>query len=367
MNTAINYKLFLVFIFFTSFISQGFNPLLNKNSYIEISNEDGGVQTGYAVLDFDMYIPDPYQIYIKEHAVNTSDTSNNKELLVDKEQINKDQITKIQETQDQIDKDPIDSESIDIDLVDQKNDNITESQAKTESKDLKVDNVKIEEKPTEKPVEKSVEANSHKSYNQLVLEAIHTYDGGNYPYLLNDDYTNYNGVTKDIYYQGKIFLKANPSGNKASHCVGITFEVFFKAMQEWNKQQGLSGNTIKNLSYSELQDFMLTWYVANGSKENSNLTVAVEKYGLGKRIYDLEKVMPGDFIDFSRDNNTGHTVVFLGWKREENKIVGLKYWSSQGSTNGIAYKTEYFNVQRNDGTKYGNMIIDNLYIARINP
>ena len=77
--------------------------------------------------------------------------------------------------------------------------------------------------------------------------------------------------------------------------------------------------------------------------------------------------MPGDFIDFSRDNNTGHTVVFLGWKREENKIVGLKYWSSQGSTNGIAYKTEYFNVQRNDGTKYGNMIIDNLYIARINP
>ena len=92
-----------------------------------------------------------------------------------------------------------------------------------------------------------------------------------------------------------------------------TCEVFFKAMQEWNKQQGLSGNTIKNLSYSELQDFMLTWYVANGSKENSNLAIAVEKYGLGKRIYDLEKVMPGDFIDFSRDNNTGHTGFSVGF------------------------------------------------------
>ena len=206
-----------------------------------------------------------------------------------------------------------------------------------------------------------------KGYNQIVLDIINTYKGGKYPYLLNDDYANYNGVTENIYYDGMLFLKANPNGDHASHCAGITFEVFFKAMQEWNRQRGLNTDRIGNLSYSQMQDFMLQWYVADGQKDQSNLTTALVQYGLGKRITDLNEAKPGDFIDLSRENNTGHTVVFLGWIRDEGQIGGLKYWSSQGSTGGISKKTEYFNVLRKDGTKYGNIMIDKLYIGRVTP
>ncbi len=204
------------------------------------------------------------------------------------------------------------------------------------------------------------------TFNQMVLRIINTYTGKRYPYLLNNDYANYNGVTEDIYYQGRLLLRAHPSGNRASHCVGITFEVFFKAMNEWNKLHGNNTGLIKNLTYSQIADMMLTWYVANGPKEISNVAVAVEKYGLGRRVYDLNEAKAGDFIDFSRVNGTGHTAVFIDWIKENGKIVGLKYWSSQSATKGIAYNREYFNVVRSNG-KRGKVDMNSLYIARVEP
>lgn len=95
---------------------------------------------------------------------------------------------------------------------------------------------------------------------------IETYslEEGIYPYLLNNDYQNYNGVTEDLYYKGEILLKANPNGNKASHCTGITFEVFFKAMEKRNKSLGIPSH------------------------------------------------------DFN-----GHAVIFKNWIREGNRIIGL--------------------------------------------
>ena len=205
--------------------------------------------------------------------------------------------------------------------------------------------------------------------NNYVLDVIATYTlkEGNYPYLLNNDFENYNGVTEDIYYNGELLLKAHPSGNRYSHCTGITFEVFFKAMQNRNTANGIETDNFNGMTKDELFDFALTWYVAKGPKSESNLAVAIEKYGLGERITNLEEVAPGDFIDLSRENNTGHAVIFIDWIREGNKIVGLKHWSSQQSTKGISYKEEYFNIRDRNGKKYGNVIMDNLHIARVSP
>lgn len=217
--------------------------------------------------------------------------------------------------------------------------------------------------------DRRVPSDLSKHLNSYVLELIKTYnlEGNNYPYLLNNDFENYNGVTEDIYYKGDLILKSHPSGNKYSHCTGISFEVFFKAMQSRNKDNGIDINEFNGMTKDELVDFMLTWYVAKGPKSESNLAVAIEKYGLGNRITNLEEVAPGDFIDLSRENNTGHAVIFIDWIREGNRIIGLKYWSSQGSTKGISYKDEYFNIRDNNGKKYGNVIYDSLNIARVNP
>ncbi len=204
------------------------------------------------------------------------------------------------------------------------------------------------------PVNKQIKTD----FNAYVLDIIKTYDIKNisYPYLLNNDYSNYNGVTTNLVFQGQTLAKAHPSGNRASHCVGITFEVFFKAMQARNKALGKSVEDFNGLNFNQLQDLMLTWYVANGSKSISNVTVALERYGLGKRIYNWESVRAGDFIDFNRSNGTGHTAVFLEWIRDNNNsIIGIKYWSSQETTNGINYKDEYF----------GSVLKDPFYIARV--
>ncbi|MBS3988540.1 MAG: hypothetical protein KGZ44_01170, partial [Dethiobacter sp.] len=181
------------------------------------------------------------------------------------------------------------------------------------------------------------------------------------------DYANYNGVTTNIFYQDRLLARAHPSGNRASHCVGITFEVFFRAMQERNRRLGLSPNDFNGMNWDELFDFMLLWYVATGPKQSSNLTIAVEKYGIGTRITNLAEARPGDFIDFSRTNGTGHTAVFIDWVRDNERIVGIRYWSSQSSTNGIAYNEEYFNIPNSAGRPYGNVMQQPLYIARVLP
>lgn len=211
--------------------------------------------------------------------------------------------------------------------------------------------------------------NSLQGYlNNYVLDSINDYKiGSENPYLLNNDYDNYNGVTENVVYDGELLLKSHSSGKRYSHCTGITFEVFFKAMQQRNRDLGISADNFNSMSSDELHDFILTWYVAKGSKSESNLTVAIEKYGLGRRITNYEDVRPGDFIDLSRENNTGHAVIFINWIRESGKIIGIKHWSSQGSTNGISFKEEYFNIKNSDGVKYGNVIYDNLHIARVNP
>ena len=209
---------------------------------------------------------------------------------------------------------------------------------------------------------------SSKSINSYVLDIIKTYKIGSYPYLLNNDYSNYNGVTENLYYNGEILLKAESSGSKASHCSGITFEVFYKAMQQRNTDLGLGADDFSGLTKDDLFDMALTWYAAKGPKSKYNIATAVEKYGMGYRITDMENLRAGDFLDFSRTNNTGHTVVFLNWIRDDNnEIIGFKYWSSQESTNGINYNEEYFNILNSDGKGYGSVIIDNLHMARIVP
>jgi len=204
--------------------------------------------------------------------------------------------------------------------------------------------------------------------NSYVLQIINTYPIGRYPYLLNNDYANYNGVTANISYQGQLLLKAHPSGKRYSHCSGITFEVFFRAMQERNKKLGISPDDFNGMTPEQLEDFIMNWYVANGDKQSQNAAKAVEKYGLGRRISRWEDARAGDFIDISRENNTGHTVVFIKWlKNDSGKIIGLKYWSSQESTQGISYKEEYFNIQNESGVKYGNVMTSHVYIARVSP
>lgn len=205
------------------------------------------------------------------------------------------------------------------------------------------------------------------SFNQYVLGIVNTYQGKNYPYLLNNDYANYNGVTTTLEYQGRVLARAHPSGSRASHCAGITFEVFFRAMQQWNKDLGLCPGDFNGMTSNELFDFLLMWYKGTGNRAD-NIDTALVKYGLGRRLHNLEEARPGDFIQFSRENNTGHVAVFIDWLRDSRgSIIGFHYWSSQQSTGGLGYRKEYFNVKNGQGEKYGKVMKNNVCLARVQP
>jgi hypothetical protein len=204
--------------------------------------------------------------------------------------------------------------------------------------------------------------------NSYVLKVIPTYKGEKYPYLLNNDYENYNGVTENIIYKGSLIAKANPDGSKSSHCVGLTYEVFFKAMQKRNKEAGISLNNFNNMTIDNMKDFLLTWYAAKGTlkAEGNQLAGAIVKYGIGTQITRLEDAKAGDFIDFSR-TSSGHTAVFINWlKDNKGSIVGLKYWSTQESTSGIGFKEEYFSNNPQKVFK-GAVNRNQLYIGRVGP
>jgi hypothetical protein len=202
--------------------------------------------------------------------------------------------------------------------------------------------------------------------NDYVLKVIPTYEGGKYPYLLNTDYAHYNGVTENINYQGSLIAKANPDGSKSSHCVGLTYEVFFKAMQNRNEDAGITSDNFNNMTADDMRDFLLTWYAAKGysKSEGNQIAGAIVRYGLGVQITNLEDAKAGDFIDFSR-TKSGHTAVFINWLRDDkNNIVGFRYWSTQESTNGIGYKEEYFSDNTQEAFK-GTVNRNQLYIGRV--
>jgi hypothetical protein len=202
--------------------------------------------------------------------------------------------------------------------------------------------------------------------NNYVLKVIPSYEGGRYPYLLNNDYENYNGVTVNITYKDSVIAKANPDGSKSSHCVGLTYEVFYKAMQERNKEAGINPDNFNNMTAEDMKNFLLTWYAALSTpkSEGNQLAGAIVKYGLGTQIIELQDAKAGDFIDFSR-TKSGHTVVFINWiKDSKSNIVGFKYWSTQESTCGIGYNVEYFSDNTEEAYK-GAVNRNQLYIGRV--
>lgn len=90
---------------------------------------------------------------------------------------------------------------------------------------------------------------------------------------------------------------------------------------------------------------------------------AIERWGVGERI-KFQNARPGDIITFDRTNDridgshasSGHSVVFLGFldrnqnildKYDASKVVGFKYFSSQGSQGtenpgGLGERWAYF-------------------------
>jgi len=186
--------------------------------------------------------------------------------------------------------------------------------------------------------------------NPYVLRVIEAYPtDGSYPYHCKPlEYDIYNGVTEDIWYQGRVVAKAYPDGSRCSYCCGLTFEIFCRAMKLRNRAKGLQPDAFNGMCFDDLFNLLQLWYVEGKGDSPQRGIVA---YGLGHKIDNWEDARAGDFCDYSRNNKTGHSVIFIDWTRDDaGKITGLKYFSS--NSGGVGPQTEYFedtggNLMRN--------------------
>jgi hypothetical protein len=129
-----------------------------------------------------------------------------------------------------------------------------------------------------------------------------------------------------------------------------------------NIQKGLDPDDFNGMSFGDLFNALQFWYIeGKGDCERR----AIESYGLGYGISvnDLEKVRPGDFLSYDTTAPGGHAVIFIGWLRDEqNKIVGLKYFSSNlGGTHGVGYGQGKFS----DSNVGRGIIRKSMRIARV--
>ena len=196
--------------------------------------------------------------------------------------------------------------------------------------------------PSDKWLERSTPVldDEEGTLNPYVLKIIDSYPlDGSYPYRWEkNEYDIYNGVTQNLTYKRKILAKAHPNESRSSNCCGLTFEIFFRAMQLRNKQNMLNTDDFNGMNYNDLYNAMLIWFVVESGDSPMK---AIEYYGLGKKITDWDEAKPGDFCDISRNNNSGHSIIFMTWIRDsEGKITGIKYFSS--GSNGVGFATEYF-------------------------
>ncbi len=184
---------------------------------------------------------------------------------------------------------------------------------------------------------------TYSDYGTDIITIANEFSGGGY------QWKGVSGVCIPLRHNGEIIRSYDEGG--PSHCCGFTLSVAFIAATN----RGL----FDDKSQSEVSRFSSNWYSAGGA--NGKLCVeALENIGIGSEV-SLEEASEGDFCQIWRTNGSGHSVIFISHiYNDSGEIVGIKYRSSQKSTDGIGDTSEYFSDSgkgkvNKDVTYFGRM------------
>jgi len=163
------------------------------------------------------------------------------------------------------------------------------------------------------------------SLNDRVLALIHEYPEHGFGGYAWPAAPGTNGTTRDL----ALGTETIAHGGAGNHCVGITFEVFWRALDS------CAGGVAAALDARAASEFRARWFVPE--RGGHGAAEALPLYRLGTPVA-LADARPGDFVQaWSRDGTFGHSMVFLGWQRDASgKLVKIRFWSSQPWTEGIA-------------------------------
>ena len=119
-----------------------------------------------------------------------------------------------------------------------------------------------------------------------------------------------------------------------------------RAFAQIDEEVGGDG-LLNGMDVDDVLDFRRDWFVRYLWGDGPG--VGFDNYGLGEAISDWGEILPGDMVQFWRFSGSGHSVIFIGWATDtDGSIVGLDYWSTQASTDGIGYEREYFGTGGSD-------------------
>jgi len=177
--------------------------------------------------------------------------------------------------------------------------------------------------------------------NQKVLQAVDivqstALDGGGYFANIKAD-----PPESPIGYELKLFGRSllNPP-RTTSYCSGASYAAFIEAINLYffEKQTEISYERYEALRMQEedggrREDQIKFWGKWNDDGYGCNYAL-VQYSEMGTDIKP-EDALPGDFVNIIWNSGGGHSVVFLGWYKDESPILNLVYWSSQKSTNGL--------------------------------
>lgn len=156
----------------------------------------------------------------------------------------------------------------------------------------------------------------------------------------------YGGASMDIVLNGKTVLKGEPQ--KRTFCCGLTLEVFYRYIE--NKP------AVAAKVAADSDKFKGDWFCREINSPGP--LDALSGAGIGKKV-ELDDALPGDFVQLWRNGKSGHSVIFVNWiKDASGKRVGVQYWSTQTSTNGIGFASESFGPAKNQ------MMLEHFSVAR---
>jgi len=219
-------------------------------------------------------------------------------------------------------------------------------------------------------------------FNDYVIQAINDHavypKDGTYGYCYNNEVCEpeveiYFGMVHDGFYLGEKLFE----GTGRCYCCGHTLEIFLDAYIRYQldtgtpESQQYGGLTLTDMDVGAFYQHWFGWGVADVSSSAN----ALEYAGIGLNLYygDWDKALPGDFVNLSRSNGTGHAVIFVDWAIEDGEIVGMRYYSCNGAgeshpepedpenvhgVSGPSFQTEYFSDAG------GSLLKDYVFIGR---
>lgn len=175
------------------------------------------------------------------------------------------------------------------------------------------------------------------SMNKAILESVtmlNTHAGLGYKWAPGLD-----GCVGDVLYEDQVLLKGNP--DDLTYCCGLTLQAYIMACTKIGKHIG---------TFADAMAIRRKWFIAEAIPgaplyDNKGPVDALVPVGHGMEV-ELKDAIPGDLVQLWRKSGSGHSVIFIN-SFMENEIRALKYWSTQPSTKGIGYRTEYFDGVKN--------------------